>query len=230
MAAEAREFRGLKRRCHKVERLGWPLRFACSAWLGGRKLLLVANGAGPRLAGEACETAWARQRADAMVSAGYCGALDGSLRLGDVFVATSVETPGRPLRFEPRRPVCARRFAQGRLFSVDRVVGTAQEKMKLRAMGAAAVEMEAAAVGWRSRHWGVPFYCIRAVTDLAAESFCLDLNAARDPEGRIRQTRLVGAALRRPSPGLSELYRLWRRSRIASMALGEFLADCEFEF
>jgi nucleoside phosphorylase len=228
VAAEAREFAGLRRLCRGEKRLGWPLQFARRAELRGLRVVLVANGAGPALAGEACEVAWMKQKADALVSTGFCGALDPVLKIGGVFVATSVDAPERGLRLEARKPECGRPHSTGGLVSVNRVVQTIEEKKRLLASGALAVEMEAAAVGQRARAWGVPFYCVRSVTDLAEESFQLDFNAARGEDGRFSTARILREAARQPRQLVPELCTLYRRSRLASRELGEFLADCRF--
>ena len=88
--------------------------------------------------------------------------------------------------------------------------------------------MEAAALLDRAQRWGVPFYCVRAVSDAANEDFAVDFNAARDKEGRFRPERIVAQALRRPLSGIPELLRLRRNAGLASIALGEFLGNCGF--
>ncbi len=98
VAADAREFAGLRRRCRRETRLKWPLRFARAAELNGRRVVLVANGEGAALAGEACEVAWNKQRAEAILSTGFCGALDPALGAGEVLVASRVEAPGRDVQ------------------------------------------------------------------------------------------------------------------------------------
>jgi nucleoside phosphorylase len=228
VAADAREFAGLRRRCRRETRLKWPLRFARAAELSGRRVVLVANGEGAVLAGEACEVAWNKQRAEAILSTGFCGALDPALGAGEVLVASRVEAPGGTLSVPARAPECERPHASGRLFSVDRVVQTVQEKRRLRALGASAVEMEALAVGRRAAQWGVPFYCVRCVTDLAEEGFRLDFNDARAEDGRLLTSRIVWAAARRPAALVPELYQLYWRCRLAARTLGDFLADCRF--
>ena len=62
----------------------------------------------------------------------------------------------------------------------DRVAQTAEEKRKLRATGASVVEMEAASVHTSARALGLPFFCVRAVTNLADETFANDLNACKE--------------------------------------------------
>jgi len=227
VAADAREFAGLRRRCRHETRLKWPLRFARAAELSGRRVVLAANGAGAALAAEACEVAWNKQRVEAILSTGFCGALDPALGAGEVLVASRVEATDGTLSVQARAPECERAHLSGRLFSVDRVVQTVQEKRRLHALGASAVEMEALAVGHRAVHWGVPFYCVRCVTDLAEEGFRLDYNAARAENGRLLMSRIVWAAARRPAL-VPELCQLHRRSRLAARNLGDFLADCRF--
>lgn len=228
VAAEARELAGIRRRCRGEKRLAWPLRFARTAELGGRRWVMVANGAGPALAGEACEVAWNKQKADLLVSTGFCGALDPALRAGEVFVASRVESPDGRLVVNARQPEGPVPAATGRLISLDRVVQTAEEKAGLRARGGSAVEMEAMAVGLRASKWGVPFYCVRGVTDLAEEDLELDFNAARGGDGRLSTARILWAAAKRPHKLGAELYRLRQRSRLAGHALGEYLGDCRF--
>jgi len=187
---------------------------------GAVRFVPVTGGAGPRLAAVALSRV--TDRFDAVVSAGMCGALDPSLRIGDVFVAVSVngETCCAPVAQTPYRT--------GALVSVDRIVGSVSERQQLAAEGYAAVEMEASAVaGWAAKHT-LDFYCIRAVSDTATEEFAVDLNAARDSDGRIRVRHILGQAARRPLTIVPELLKLRRNSEIAARALGAFLATCEF--
>jgi nucleoside phosphorylase len=123
-------------------------------------------------------------------------------------------------------PLSTRNYFAGPIVSMDRVVQTVEEKDKLRRSGAIAVEMEAAGVAERASRLGLPFFCIRVVTDRSDETLTIDFNAARDRSGRIRTAGVIRGAMTRPWVGLPELLRLARRSRVASRALGVFLADC----
>jgi adenosylhomocysteine nucleosidase len=226
VAAEAREFAGLLQHCRRVVALGWPVEWVRMAALDDREVILAANGAGPRRSAALMEVAQPRIKPAAVVSTGFCGGLDPEYRVGDVFVANRIQ--GADIEVQKpllRRP---RRFVEGVLASVDRVVGSLEEKARLRASGASAVEMEAAGVVPRVRQWELPFYCIRVVTDRADERFTLDYNAARLPDGRFSVPRILGAALWQPASGIPELVRLGRNSATASRALGDFIADCHF--
>jgi adenosylhomocysteine nucleosidase len=228
VAAEARELVGIARHCRRAVKLAWPLRFARSGELDGRRLLMVANGTGPAAAGEAADVAVNREKIDVMISAGFCGALDPSLEVGEVFVASNIEVLERGESFEGRAPVTTKPYASGSLLSVDRVVQTADEKRRLHGLGAAVVEMEASAVASCANKWDLPFFCVRVVTDRADESFVLDFNAARDGDGQFQVGRIVRAALRRPTVVLPELFEMHRRSRLAATTMGDFLAHSRF--
>lgn len=226
VAAERRELRGILWRCGRVGKLSWPVRFARSAELNGQRLLLVAHGPGRKLVSEAIDVVLREEPADAVVSTGFCGALDGSLEVGDVFVATRVENGCAA--YEAAQPATGQPFRSGTLVSTDHVVCSVAEKERLSAGGAAAVEMEAAAVAGRAGRHGLPFYCVRAVLDRATEGFTLDFNELRRSDGRFSRPRILRAALARPWAAVPQLMRLERRGRLAARALGEFLADCRF--
>jgi len=227
VAAEPRELRGIASRCRGTARLDWPLWFARAGELNGNRLAMVANGPGPELAARAVAVALERSRPEAVISTGYCGALDGALAAGEVFVAARVEAGGTG--FEAVVPAAAGRgWKTGTLATLGRVIGSAAEKGRLRQSGAAAVDMEAGAVALAAQRAGLPFYCIRAVLDRAEEEFELDFNSLRGPDGRFSRLRIVRAALARPFARVPELVRIDRRGRLATQALGDFLADCVF--
>jgi adenosylhomocysteine nucleosidase len=230
VAAERRELAGILRHCRGRRRLDWPVDFAWSAELNGQRLVMVANGPGPALAGEAVRRAFAQARAEAVVSTGWCGALDPSFELGDILVSSRVEALDQQVRYNALIPRTERAYRSGCLISLDRVVHRVEEKAALRAAGGAAVDMEAAAVACEARRLGAPFFCVRVVMDRAGEGFALDLNWVRGPDGRFSRARVLGAVLVRPRLLMPELMRLERQCRLTARALGDFLADCRFEF
>ena len=235
VAAERREFDGVLRKAQRVTKLDWPLGFARMAWLKGKAIVVVANGPGTKLAGQATEIVRKLQELRGLVSTGFCGALDPALEPCDIFVATEIVTLSRDGKGAvsqslayARGSVMGGSVRTGKLLSIDRVVSTAAEKADLRRTGADAVEMEAAAVGLKAAEWNIPFYCIRVVTDTSAETFPLDFNDMRDADGRFSRTRIMAAALRRPGSVLPELLKLNKRFKDASQALGDFLVDASF--
>jgi len=224
IAAEAREFKGLLRFAQAVEPAGLPVRFSRRAQLNGLWWVLAAHGPGPRLAAVAARTVLDSGPARAVVSTGTCGALDPVLRIGDIVVASEIWGNAR---VAVSRPKGRRKFTEGSILSQDRVAITVKEKKELWRRGATATEMEAEAVGLEARRRGVTFYCVRAVSDTAEENLPMDFNEVRDAEGRFSLPRIVLRALARPAL-LPALVRLGRQADAASLALGEYLAECEF--
>jgi adenosylhomocysteine nucleosidase len=200
----------------------------------GRRVLLLETGIGPERM-EAALTWLLRQplsggrvyRPRFVVSAGFSGALQEGIRVGDVVVATEVaDTEGGrwPATWpSPDYPWPGRR---GRVLTVRRLVGDPEEKRALgREHAATAVDMEAAAAARVCALSSIPFGCIRAISD--------DVHTRLSPRlvsllfaGRVSAPRVLAALAR--SPRLAgELWRLARQTRLAArqlaVALGELL-------
>jgi adenosylhomocysteine nucleosidase len=186
----------------------------------------VANGAGAHHAAFGIDNALRTFRPEAIVSMGFCGALDPSLAIGDIVVGTTVFAGDRAFPAEP--PVTSAPHRAGPVRTADHVVGAAEEKKQLRATGAIAVEMEAAGVAQRAQKLGVPFFCIKSVTDLADETMANDFNVVLRPDGRFDTMKVLLLSFRHPWVRLPELFRLQRRCALASRSLGDFVADCRF--
>jgi len=198
--------------------MSW-LRFLDS---GIHRVLLVANGVGANRAAAAVDAAVPAIKPDAIVTTGFCGALDESLAIGDIVIGTRIGD------YECALPSASLPHQRGPIASIDRVAQTADEKRRLRSSGSIAVEMEAAGVARRAAALGLPLYCIKAVTDLATENMANDFNAALRSGGQFDTIVLFQGALRRPTKRIPELIRLRNRCVRAARALGEFFADCRF--
>lgn len=214
VAAEEREFDGIRDQLGKGVPLTWPeARFAREVIAPGVRWWLIANGPGARLVKEALVE---RRGVDGVISTGYCGALDPALSVGDIVVS------GEP-------PASGRAFVRGRVHSSHRVVVTAAEKREMHeATGAVAVDMEAAMVEQKAAQWNVPFRCVRVVSDTAQQDLPLDFNQFQDASGRFALSRIAMHAVLRPFSVLPALLRLNKNCRNAGKHLGVFFADCRF--
>jgi adenosylhomocysteine nucleosidase len=225
IAAEREELAPLARRLAAPEWLEAGLRWAAAGRLGSLPVVLAAGGSGRDNARRAVRKLEAMLSLRALVSAGWCGALDPGLAVGQVVVADGVLTEDGQERYAALAP--AGRAAAGPVMTVDRFIGQAEEKRRLRRSGAVAVEMEAAAVAAEAARLAVPFYCIRAVSDPAETSFLVEFNRARLPGGSFSAPRAVLQAGFSPQRW-GELLELWRGARRAAEALGDYLAECHF--
>jgi hypothetical protein len=210
-----------------------PARFCGPEWLS---VLVLEAGVGARRAEEAMR--WLSGppklgdvpcRPKLVLSAGFAGALQEGLRVGDILLATEVQTPDGetwpatwpgdlpPGEWQPP-------LTRGRLLTTDRLIGNPDEKRQLgERHQAAAVDMESAVIAKWCRKLDVPFGCVRAVSD--------DLHTPLSPKlvgllsgGRVSWPRLVGTVL--TSPGLvGELRRLARQTRHAAEQLGTALGE-----
>jgi 4-hydroxy-3-methylbut-2-enyl diphosphate reductase len=140
--------------------------------------------------------------ADAVAVAGFCGAVAGGLRAGDVVVASEVRGP-EGVTVCAVRPVVAALAAQGivpitgPIASADHVVHGA-ERGALAATGALAVDMESAWLA--SAAAGRPFAVVRVVLDTPSRELYRPLATLA---GGVAAWR----ALRRAAPALA----LWAR-------------------
>ena len=226
IASDRMEFQGLLRRCEQARRAALSVDWSRLASLGAHDVLLAANGVGARRAASAVEAASAIFAADAIVSLGFCGALAPELGVADIVVATGIAAGDGS--FAAQLPAAAPVHRAGTVCSLDHVARTTEEKRGLHAAGSIAVEMEAAGAAARAEALGRPFYCIKAVTDLAGESMANDFNSALRPDGHFDTMEILRSSLRHPSVRLPELFRLRKRCLRASEVLGDFVADCRF--
>ena len=227
VAADRREFQGLCRHVSRLVRLQWPVDYSYWAESRGQRLLMIANGPGRELVAEALAAAERREDFEAVVSTGFCGALNPTFQPGDIFVASKVKPVEEDTEHLAELPETSHDYRAGTLVTTDHVVDTSAEKRRF-STSADAVDMEASAVAEKAVQWRLPFYCVRAVSDGAAEDFACDINGARREDGRFSGWQLLAGAMRQPGVQLPELWRLWRQSRRAANTLGVFLAACRF--
>jgi adenosylhomocysteine nucleosidase len=198
--------------------------------LSGQQVRFVASGPGVKNARAAVEAVCAQQTPSAIVSAGYVGALDPALEVGQIFLARRVKRIREKVDYQGELPAfpSAEGVAQGTLLTIDRVAQTSQEKGMLRQSGADAVDMEAYAVAGEARQRSIPFYCVRVVSDHAYADFPVDFNRARRPDGTFAGWKILAQA-GFSSSRWQRLLDLKRDAELASERLAAFLSTCTFQ-
>jgi adenosylhomocysteine nucleosidase len=191
---------------------------------GGRRYRLFENGEAALLCGGIGAEA-ARRATEAVIrevnparviSAGFAGALNGSLQVGHVLEPRTVINAADGARFEVG-------LGEGILVSSATVAGREQKIRLGKAYGASAVDMETAAVAQGAQARGVEFGALKAISDAADFSLPpLDRFVADD--GTFRSVRFVCHVALRPWLWGTTI-ALARNSSKASQALCGALAS-----
>jgi adenosylhomocysteine nucleosidase len=213
------------------------------AKLHGAELRRLADGAWVAVSGIGPAAAAAAARrlvlagAGALASYGLAGGLDPTLICGTVLLPEEITAVGAE-RTATRWPTSSRwrnrlRSALpascivcgGALLTSERPLGHPQMKAAAwRSTGAAAVDMESAAVAEVAARAGLPFLTLRVIVDTAADELPRAVLAASGG-GRLRVGLLIGNLARAPGDiagviGLSARYRIARRVLAGLVAEG----------
>ena len=174
----------------------------------------VCGGIGPEAARRATEAVITLYRPSTVLSVGFAGALDDTLRVGDILEARYVVDAQDGTTTDAG-------FGSGVLVSFSSVAGHEQKAKLARAYRAQAVDMEAAAVAKGAEARGLRFAAVKAISDEPGFDMpSVERFVRRDGSFDSRSFALY-AALR---PWLwATVFRLARNSSIASRRLCEHL-------
>ncbi|HEX3878791.1 MAG TPA: hypothetical protein VHW24_17510 [Bryobacteraceae bacterium] len=223
VASDRMEFPGLLQHSTAHRATSIAVDWARKILLHGEEALLVANGVGPERAALGTAAGIKAFQPEIVISTGFCGALSPHLRIADLVTGDRIVSGASIYAARTvRGPSC------GPVRSISYIAATAQQKSELASEGAIAVEMEAAGVAQEACRYSLPFYCIRAVTDLAGETMANDFNKALRSDGHFDTMYILRVALLHPATCLPELMRLRKRCNLAARALGDFFANNRF--
>ncbi len=153
---------------------------------------------------------------DVVVSAGWAGALSGEFAAGRAYGVCGVIDARSGERF----PV-AGGFGECLLVTSHGVADPAEKRRLAATFGAGLVDMEAAGVARLAGTRGIPFYCIKGISDGPADRLP-DLNGFISAEGRFRLGHFLLFALLRPWRWPA-LLRLGENSRQSAQSIRESL-------
>jgi adenosylhomocysteine nucleosidase len=155
VAALEREVSPLVKRWYKVGREYDGRRFK---FFESGQVVVVCGGIGAEAARRATEAVFALYQPKLILSVGFAGALDRTLKVGDIFA------PGRVVdaRDGSRTETAT---GHGVLVSAAGVAGVAQKAKLAESYAAQAVDMEAAAVARGAQSRGAGFMAVKAISD-----------------------------------------------------------------
>jgi adenosylhomocysteine nucleosidase len=183
---------------------------------GSVAAIAVARGIGVVRAEQAVAIAETYGHLDALVSVGWaggasCGVQPGTAyEIGEIIDSVSGERYATSAVASPIK-----------LATLDHVAGRDEKRRFAETYGASLVDMEAAAVAQTARARGIPFYCWKAVTDIATEDLP-DFNYFLDQEKQLRTRQVAAYALTHPRY-VAPLLRMGRNSKSGADALAQAL-------
>jgi len=166
------------------------------------------------------------QAPDLCITSGLAGGLKHQHRPGDILAARSARAENSKPVYECDTGLFTAAVECGakpvdQFISCERVVRTAQEKLRLSA-SADAVDMESFAIMKGMSGLGVPCVAVRSVADSAEMDLPCDFDRAIDHLGRIRIVRVLGQVASDPRQAWP-LARLGMRSSRAASSLARYL-------
>jgi adenosylhomocysteine nucleosidase len=191
----------------------------------GEGSLLALSGIGG-IAAAAAAQALVDAGASALMTFGMAGGLDPALKPGSVVIPCELLS-SEGARYAAcrawREQVAAaisplRAVTEGNLLTSTHAIDTPADKAAaFRNTGAAAVDMESAAVAKIAAQHNLPFIAVRVIVDTAADMLPRAVVAA-SRAGRLRLARLFGGLILAPRE-IASLVRLAQRYRIAMRSL-----------
>jgi len=191
--------------------------------LRGLGVMAVSTGGDPQTTKREVE-AMIREGADKLVSFGIAGALDPSLKPGDLILASAVHLPDGHRRPTDQKWLVhiAHHLPRARIADVagsNTIVATAADKATLhRDSGAVCVDQESHWVADLAQANRVPLIVVRAVADRAGDSLPPAVLVGLDEQGNPRTGAVIAALLRHPAQ-LFGLIRVAFQTRKALKAL-----------
>ncbi|QNI35481.1 phosphorylase family protein [Edaphobacter albus] len=176
-------------------------------------LVAVCGGMGAQAAIRSVAAAESFGKLDLLISVGWAGALDKSIKTRQCYRPSRVIDVGTGERFSA---------AEGDPITLATAthVADANEKGRLRqSYGAALVDMEAATIARLALIREVPFFCFKAVSD-ASEAELPDLNEFIDPRGQMRMPSFLSHVALHPK-FWGPLWELGRNSTLAAQAMAK---------
>jgi adenosylhomocysteine nucleosidase len=223
--ATAIELQALFDRCDRIRKyIGGKFTFR-GARLGEIRIAGVQCGMGPEQARNATQALLDGHTPKWIISAGFSGALQPDLKVGDIVVGNSlVDAEGRELSIDVQMaPNPAAGLHVGRLLASRGIVRAVAEKRALGEKHAAlAVDMESLAVAQACRDAKVRCLVTRAISDDMSADLPAEILTLVGETGTVRLGAALGAIWKRPG-SVKEMWRLRELAMTASERLAGFL-------
>lgn len=188
-----------------------------SGSVGEYEVTAACAGAGRECATRAFAAAESLGTIDQTISWGWVGALDETFEPGKAYGCSEVVDLKTGERFCCAEAPANSKENQNMLVTSPRVAGVAEKLRLAAAYGPGLVDMEAAAVARLAVMRGIPFLCIKGVSD-GFRDHLPDFNRFMGADGQMQMGKLIVYALFHPGCWPS-LMRMGENSRRAAVAM-----------
>jgi adenosylhomocysteine nucleosidase len=179
----------------------------------------ACRGMGTAAALQAFSVLEKKGKLDLVISTGYAGALRADLEAGRAYRVAGVTD----IQTGERYVAADARDSDLWLVTSPRVAGAAEKRRLAAEYGAGLVDMEAAAIARLAAMRGIPFKCVKGVSDSFGENLP-DFNRFISTQGQLRLSRLLFFVLPRPWCWPA-LIRMGENSKKASQNLAGLLLE-----
>ena len=190
----------------------WALRNEEEEWIA------ACSGAGPDAATRAFAAIEDGGPIDLVLSIGWAGALTSECKAGEAYNCAGVYDARTGERFN-----CDAEAGSQWLVTSPRVADEAEKRRLASTYKAALVDMEAAGIARLAAMRGIPFYCIKGVSD-PLDAKLPDFDRFLDRRGQFQTPKFVLFALLRPLIWPS-LIKMGENSKKASQSIAERLHE-----
>lgn len=190
--------------------------------------ILVTSGMGVIRAGAAAQKLIEKISVQYLVSFGIAGAVEASLKIGDVVLVEKVYalrngtlSPGFPLQLwqqaasDAASRILAERKAQLYRGTAVTTGGSQVTEAQLHGIQHPVLEMETMGIAQVAVDHDIPFFAVRAISDGPVSPIPFDLGEMMDENANLRTGKLLMAMLHHPVM-IGELIKMMRNTRIAA--------------
>lgn len=191
----------------------------------GIRIAIVQSGVGFAKARQATQAMIDAHRPSWIISAGFSGALQPQMKIGDIVVGTSlVDTHGQQLTIDMQMPANpSQGLYVGRLVTADAIVRTVEEKRQLaeRYQGLA-VDLESLAVAQVCQADKIPCLAVRVISDDMSSDLPPEVTSVVGSTGTRRLGAAIGAIWNRPN-SVKDMWHLRETATQSAAKLATFL-------
>jgi nucleoside phosphorylase len=196
--------------------------------IADREIEVLHTGVGEKACRERLGKFLQDQQFDLLISAGFAGALNDQLQIGNLLLAKNFST----VHLNEERSFSTLPIHTADLLTASALIDSSEERNNVaRASGAAAVDMETEFIARACAARGVPLLSLRVITDTPREAFPAPPNVLFDiAKQRTRLAKLAAFLVTHPNrlPSLIQFARRIRRARrTLTTALLEVIRNIE---